>query len=172
MSTIAENLPVTPALAVALEELAARVATAAQGGHPLTKRAAVTWLHATGIPRDDARRLVATASDGRWIVTRGQTTPRGGRPVWVLLPVGTPVCGDLTAATTYPEARADRVDLRVRLLAAARTAHFPKVELRTQVVLMDGEFHWQRFTALASLAEIATALRALGVAVDAGDATP
>jgi hypothetical protein len=58
------------------------------------------------------------------------------------------------------------------LLAAARAAGFPRLELRCQVILLDGEHWWQRFAALATATEITTALGALGVAPDGREPAP
>jgi hypothetical protein len=55
------------------------------------------------------------------------------------------------------------VDARAQLLAAARAAGFPRLEIKLQVVILAGERWWQRFAALADVSEIASALRALHV---------
>lgn len=154
--------------AVALEALAARIATAAHTGTPLTKAQAVAWLRGAGVSRDDARRLV-TAGDGRWTVARGPTTARGGCPPWLVVPVGAPVCGDLAAATNDADEHPAPVDLRTQLLAAARAARFRRLEYVSGRIIPTGEAYWQRFCAVADQGEIATALRALGVPVEAGD---
>jgi hypothetical protein len=153
----------SPALQVALEALEARIETAARTGTPLTKATAVALLRAAGVPRDHARRLAVTAGAERWVVARGQTTARGGRPPELLVPVGAPVCADLVTAETLPAPHPEPLDLRARLFAAARAARFPRLEIRCQVVLVAGEFHWQRFAGLATPTEITSALRALGV---------
>ena len=162
----------TALVEIAIEALVASVRGAARRGQPLRKAEAVALLRAAGLPRDQARRLVATAGDGHWTVGRGQTTSRGGCPPQILLPVAAAVCGDLEAAKTHPNQHPQPVDLRARLLAAARAAGFPRLEIRCQVVILDGEHWWQRFAALAIPIEITTALRALGVAVDAEYSTP
>jgi hypothetical protein len=161
----------TPALEVALEALAVRVEAAAQGGQPVTKAQAVAWLRAAGIPRDHARRLV-TVGDGRWTVARGPTTARGGCPPWLVIPVGASVSGDTAAAETRSGSAPEPVDLRARLLAAARAAGFRRLEYVSGRIIPTGEAHWQRFAGLADQGEVVRALRALGVAVDAEDSTP
>lgn len=110
----------TPALQVALEALAARIHDASRIGQPLTKATAVALLRAAGVPRDHARRLAVTAGAERWIVTRGHTTRRGGRPPELLVPVGARVCADLVTAETLPARHPEPLDLRARLLAAAQ----------------------------------------------------
>src|SRR5262245_20542483 len=158
----------TASVQVALEALAARIEATARASTPLRTAQAVALLRAAGVPRNEARRLLATAGDGRWIVGRGQTTARGGCPPQILIPVSGPAGGVLAAATTNPDRRHEPVDLRTRVLPGVRTAGFPKVEIRVQVVVLAGERWWQRFAALAEVADIVCALRALGVEPDAG----
>jgi hypothetical protein len=83
----------TAALQVALESLTARVDAAARAGSPLRQRQAVELLRRSGLGRDEARRVLATTGVGRWVVTRGETTPRGGRRPTLLVPVDAGVSG-------------------------------------------------------------------------------
>ena len=163
----------SPALQVALEQLATRIEVAARTGTPLRTAQAVALLRAAGVPRDQARRLLVTAGDGRWTVGRGQTTARGGCPACIMLPVGAPDSGNLAGAKTHPEGDPERADLRACLVAAASRAGWRRLDLGHRGVVPSGETFWQRFVALASVTDVVFALRALGVAVvDAGDATP
>jgi hypothetical protein len=63
------------------------------------------------------------------------------------------------------------VHLRARLQAAAQRVHWRRLDLGHRGVIPSGEPYWRRFVALADVADIVRALQALGVAVDAGDAT-
>ncbi len=153
----------SPALQVALETLAARIETAARTGTPLRTAEAVALLRAGGMPRDQARRLLVTAGDGRWVLGRGQTTARGGYPPHILLPVSATFCGVLAAAKTRSGGAPECVDPRARLLAAARAVGFPRLEYVSGRIIIGEECFWERFAALATSTEIATALRALGV---------
>jgi hypothetical protein len=155
----------TPALRVALDALAARIEAAARTGRPLRTAQAVALLRAAGVPRDQARRLLVTAGEGCWTVGRGQTTVRGGCPPHT-------VCGNLATAKTHADACPEPVHLRARLVAAAQRVRWRRLDLGHRGVIPGGEPFWQRFVALADVADVVRALRALGVALDAGDATP
>jgi hypothetical protein len=119
----------TPAIQVALEALATRIEVAARTGTALRTAQAVALLRAAGVPRDQARRLLVTAGDGRWIVGRGQTTARGGCPPRVLLAVDGGGGAVLAAARADPSVSPEPVDLRVRLLAAATSAGWRRLDL-------------------------------------------
>src|SRR5262249_11147389 len=143
----------TAAVHMVLEALASRIEAAARTGSPLRTAQAVTLLRTAGMSRNEARRLITTAGDGYWVIGRGKTTARGGCPPQILIPVGAPVSEVLAVAKTNPEGRHEPVDLRTRLLTMARTAGFPKVEIRVRVVVLAGERWWQRFAALADVAD-------------------
>lgn len=160
--------PAPDRLADLVAALAARVREAASAGAPLSKATAITMLRGAGVPRGSARTLIADQADGRWVLRRGETTRRGGRPTLVLSPPDEGGSEVLAVAKTCPDRRPKPVDLRTRLLRVARAAGFPKVEIRVQVVVLAGEPWWQRFAALAEVSDIVCALRALGVEPDAG----
>ena len=112
-----------------------------------------------GVPRDQARRVLVTAGAGRLIIARGQTTARGGcppgtaprrcdrlrgsgggeNPVWRC----TRTCGPPHAAPR----------------SGARGG-FPRVEVRCRRSSPAAGLFWQRFVALA---EVADGPRAAGV---------
>jgi hypothetical protein len=153
----------SPALKVVLEMIGARVTTAAHAGTPLRQRTAVELLRQAGIPRSQARAVIAAEIGTLWRTARLPSARHGGRPRTVLVPLPAEVLAD---------DQREAGELRARLLAAARAAGFRQVEIRCQVVIPSGETFWQRFVALADVADVGLALRAFGVAVYAGDVTP